>query len=112
MSMSALNVFSAVARLSKGFRVRSPCAQRLDVDHALALALLDVAVQVALNHWTKDFYDAIEGRSIDRLSRAVNDDRGLELCAARTRSQRSRGAADAWRVLPRPGASVRCAGAT
>ena len=38
---------------------------------ALALALGDVVAQVALNHWTKDFFDAIERRSIDQLSRAA-----------------------------------------
>ena len=72
MSISALNVFSAVARLSKGFWL-GPQATRAWVLTlgAFALALLDVAVQVALNHWTKDFYDAIEGRSVDRLSRAA-----------------------------------------
>jgi putative ATP-binding cassette transporter len=72
MSMSALNVFSAVARLSKGFWL-GPHATRawMLTIGAFALALLDVAVQVALNHWTKDFYDAIEGRSVDRLTRAA-----------------------------------------
>ncbi len=38
---------------------------------AFALALLDVDVQVALNHWTKEFFDAIEKRSVDQLSRAA-----------------------------------------
>jgi len=72
MSISALNVFRAVTRLSKGFWFgpRAARAWILTIG-AFALALLDVAVQVALNHWTKDFYDAIEGRSVDRLSRAA-----------------------------------------
>jgi putative ATP-binding cassette transporter len=72
MSMSALNVFGAVARLSKGFWF-GPYAARawMLTIGAFALALLDVGVQVALNHWTKDFYDAIERRSVDQLSRAA-----------------------------------------
>jgi ABC-type uncharacterized transport system fused permease/ATPase subunit len=37
---------------------------------AFALALLDVGVQVALNHWAKDFFDAMESvRSINSLVR-------------------------------------------
>jgi hypothetical protein len=46
--MSALNVFSAVARLSKGFWL-GPHAIRVWIltIGAFALALLDVAVQVA-----------------------------------------------------------------
>src|SRR5262245_21664169 len=72
MSISALTVFRAVARLSKGFWFGPHAARAWILTiGAFALALLDVAVQVALNHWTKDFYDAIEGRSVDRLSRAA-----------------------------------------
>ena len=70
--MSVLNVFGAVARLSKGFWL-GPHALRawMLTIGAFALALLDVGVQVALNHWTKDFFDAIERRSVDQLSRAA-----------------------------------------
>src|SRR5262245_47037755 len=72
MSMSALNVFSSVARLSKGlwWGPHAARAWMLTIG-AFALALLDVGVQVALNHWTKDFFDAIEKRSVDQLSRAA-----------------------------------------
>src|SRR5215475_7827536 len=72
MSMSAVNVLAAVARLSKSFWLgpQAPRTWMLTVG-AFALALLDVGVQVALNHWTKDFYDAIERRSVDLISRAA-----------------------------------------
>ena len=70
--MSAVNVFAAVARLSKSFWLGPQAARAWMLTiGAFALALLDVAVQVALNHWTKDFYDAIERRSVDLISRAA-----------------------------------------
>jgi vitamin B12/bleomycin/antimicrobial peptide transport system ATP-binding/permease protein len=72
MSMSAVNVFAAVARLSKGFWLGPQAARAWMLTiGAFALALLDVGVQVALNHWTKDFYDAIERRSVDLITSAA-----------------------------------------
>lgn len=72
MSLSLLNVCSAIAQLSKGFWW-GPHAGRawMLTFGAFAFALLDVGAQVALNHWTKDFFDAIEKRSTDQLSRAA-----------------------------------------
>ena len=72
MSMSVLNVLRSVAQLSKGFwwGPHAARAWMLTIG-AFALALLDVGVQVALNHWTKEFFDAIEKRSVDQLSRAA-----------------------------------------
>ena len=63
--MSIFNVFRSVAQLSKGFwwGPHAGRAWMLTIG-AFALALLDVVTQVALNHWTKDFFDAIE-RGID-----------------------------------------------
>src|SRR5262245_11035090 len=70
--MSIFNVFRSVAQLSKGFWW-GPHAGRawMLTLGAFALALLDVVAQVALNHWTKDFFDAIEKRSVDQLSKAA-----------------------------------------
>ena len=70
--MSIFNVFRSVAQLSKGFwwGPHAGRAWMLTVG-AFALALLDVVAQVALNHWTKDFFDAIEKRSVDQLSKAA-----------------------------------------
>src|SRR5437867_8792082 len=72
MSMSVLNVCSSVTQLSKGFwwGPHAGRAWTLTIG-AFGLALLDVVVQVALNHWTKEFFDAIERRSVDQLSRAA-----------------------------------------
>jgi putative ATP-binding cassette transporter len=70
--MSIFNVFRSVAQLSKGFwwGPHAGRAWMLTIG-AFALALLDVVTQVALNHWTKDFFDAIEKRSVDQLSKAA-----------------------------------------
>ena len=59
MSMSVLNVLRSVAQLSKGFwwGPHAARAWMLTIG-AFSLALLDVGVQVALNHWTKEFFDA------------------------------------------------------
>src|SRR5262245_30993195 len=72
MSLSLLNVCGAIFQLSKGFWwvLRAGRAWMLTIG-AFALALLDVGAQVALNHWTKDFFDAIEKRSTDQLTRAA-----------------------------------------
>ena len=67
---SVLHVIKSIAQLSRSFWF-GPRADRawLLTFGAFVLALGDVVAQVALNHWTKDFFDAIERRSVDGLSR-------------------------------------------
>ena len=68
--LSVLHVIKSIAQLSRSFWL-GPGAGRawLLTLGALAFALGDVVAQVALNRWTKDFFDAIERRSVDGLSR-------------------------------------------
>lgn len=72
MTMSVFSVIRSIIQLSRGFwwGPKAGRAWMLTIG-AFALALGDVVAQVALNHWTKDFYDAIERRSVDQLSHAA-----------------------------------------
>ncbi len=72
MQLSVWNVCGSIAQLSKGFW-RGPNATRnwLLTLGAFGFAVADVAVQVRLNQWTKSFFDAIEKRSTDQISKAA-----------------------------------------
>lgn len=72
MRMSPVEVGRAVFRLSKGFwggRTRS-LSIVLTVG-AFGFTLVDVGMQVLLNRWTKQFYDAIEKRGLDLIWQAA-----------------------------------------
>lgn len=72
MAMSFWHVCGSIARLSKGFW-RGPTKVKAWVMTfcAFGFTFVDVGMQVLLNRWTKQFYDAIEKRSLDQLSQAA-----------------------------------------
>jgi len=72
MAMSFVHVCGAVARLSKDFW-RGPTRTKawMMTFAGFGFTFADVGMQVLLNKWTKQFYDAIEKRNLDQLWQAA-----------------------------------------
>lgn len=72
MAMSFVDVGGTIVRLSKDFW-RGPARATAWVMTlgAFGFTFVDVGMQVLLNRWTKQFFDAIEKRNLDQLSQAA-----------------------------------------
>ena len=72
MQLSVVNVCGSIAQLSRGFWAGPHAVRNWTLTlGAFAFALADVVVQVKLNQWTKSFFDAIEKRSTEQISKAA-----------------------------------------
>ncbi len=72
MAMSFVDVGGTIVRLSKDFwRGPARATAWIMTLGAFGFTFVDVGMQVLLNRWTKQFFDAIEKRNLDQLSQAA-----------------------------------------
>ncbi len=71
-SRSMLSVLASVISLSRGFWLGPTRAVAWGLTlSAFALALVDIVMALAINRWTKTFYDALERKSVSELQAAA-----------------------------------------